>query len=233
MVREAFSRAAAKPEGISGIDFLEAILRERPDLRELVERDEREGGLRPEFRDEGWCSHVIIIGNEVFKAPKNADFIRDFDKEPALLQEMKGKGLPVPEVTYIGKESVFFSMTKMPGDSLDTLIRKMSMHEMQRLAEDVVDFMIDMAKALKRPPGLFALQGDLKESNIFVDPVTKRLTGIIDFGMATDVPKNYFGPRNTEDGEFRYMINEILLKRRTELPSAPVHSRKRMARAAC
>src|ERR1035437_2321952 len=106
MIKEAFYRAGAKPEGPSGIDFLEAILRERPDLR----------GQQVYFPGQGQKAHTVIIGDEVFKGPKqlHGECRDDFDTECRVLKELEGSGLPIPRITTVGKDFLFFGMTKTP-----------------------------------------------------------------------------------------------------------------------
>src|SRR5690348_10798918 len=152
MIKEAFTRAASKPEGSSSIDFLEAILRERPDLQDKMAY----------FPEQGIWGHVVFIGNEVFKGPIAAKWIRAFDWECQVLQQSAGKGLPVPEVTYVGKEAVFFGMRRMPGVVLgEDFCDRLTQDEQRILAKDIVSFIMDMAQALPLRDGKFAGHGDL------------------------------------------------------------------------
>lgn len=181
MIRHAFSRAAAKPEGSGGIGFLEAILRERPDLR----------GKTAYFPAQGNRAHTVFIGNEVFKGPNGLLKSVFFDEEHQVLKQLEGKGLPVPKVTCVGKEAVFFGMTRLPGVELGADFRdRLTVDEQCVLAKDLVNFLVGMACALPVQERLFAVHDDLHAGNILIDPETKRLSAVIDFGFVTYAPKD-------------------------------------------
>src|SRR5437879_1845138 len=129
MIKQAFSRAAAKPEGSSGEDFLEAILHEREDLRKKIEK----GKLTAAYPDEGRMAHTVIIGGEVFKGPKDESYVSYIDNECKRLQSLAGKGLPIPTVTHVGQETVFFAMTKAKGRRLGAGFEFAFSKEEQRL----------------------------------------------------------------------------------------------------
>jgi predicted Ser/Thr protein kinase len=221
MLRKAFARAAAKPDGTSDIDFLEAILREREDLREKIDK----GELTAYFPDQGMWSHTVFIGDEVFKGPNTESLVYDFDAEAEILQELEGKGLPVPRVTCIGQQTVFFGMTRLPGVTFKSVMQKMTPQQLLDLADDVADFMISMALALPREAGLFATQGDQREPNILVDPLTKKFCGIIDFGLARNVKKEALKPDWVEDMNFREMLKQALGQRKSKLPDISIKVR--------
>jgi len=140
--RWAFLRAAKKDDGSSGISFLEAILRERKDLRRKIRR----GELTVVFPERG-SANVVIIGDEVFKGPKSEWNIWQVDLECRLLQHMKGLGLPFPEVTCVGKKSVFFGMKKIPGAVFGGRVNDMNPAELRDLAREMAGAVIGMAKA--------------------------------------------------------------------------------------
>ena len=188
---QAFSRAAAKPEGPSQVDLLEAILRERPDLHgEMVyfpgvsgsKNDGQKNIVPGHFQ--GGNAYIIFIGNEVFKAASfgSAEY---FDKEWQTLCQMEGKGLPVPEVTCVGKEAVFFGMTRLPGVQLSKdFLDVFKPEEIELLAHDLGDFIAGMAKALPRDErDQPAVYFDLQPKNILIDPETRKMTGVVDFGI--------------------------------------------------
>ncbi len=179
---QAFKRAAAKPEGRMGSDFLEAVLRERPDLQ----------GQRAYFPAQGECGHVVFIGDEVFKGPQDwmlFDYkdqpVGDFDKEHETLSQLQGCGLPVPRVTCVGRQAYFYGMTRMPGVTLTEAFKTMTDKEKRDAAFDIADFMIGMAKALPPQDGMYACQEDLHGNNVLIDPKTKRLAAVIDFGVVS------------------------------------------------
>jgi hypothetical protein len=192
MVRLAFNRAAAQQEGSSGIDFLEAILRERPDLREetayfpghMYTANDNNGTATGHFQ--GNCSHVVFIGDEVFKGPTELLLKRGesfFDEEYKTLKRFEGKNLPVPRVTYVGKETVFFAMTRLPGVQLpEDFMSRFTSEEVHVLADDLAGFITDTAEAFpQNDSGAFMQHFDLQPKNILINPDTKRLTGIVDF----------------------------------------------------
>ena len=214
MIRKAFKRAAIKPEGTSGVDFVEAILRERPDLR----------GQPVSFPTFGAVAHTVFIGNEVFKGPKEDWGIPGFDREYKVLQKLDGKGLPVPKVTCVGKEFIFFGMTRMPGVPLGKdFCDRLTGEEQRALARDIAGFMIDMALALPARNGEFALHKDLQYHNILIDPDTKRLSAIIDFGKADG---GDYAPKDSLPDHIRPCMGEPFIKmcreefalRKSELP---------------
>jgi aminoglycoside phosphotransferase len=169
-MRVSFKRAAGKRQGPSVGDFLEAILRERPDLRKKTAY----------FPKQGLDAHTVIIGSEVFKGPR-LGFASRFDREHEILKAMEGKGLPVPKVTYVGKETIFFGMAKLPGVVLEG--NRLMRDQQRLLAKDIVDFCMGMACAAPKRNGKFAMHTDLHAGNILINPKTKRLSGVIDFGV--------------------------------------------------
>jgi aminoglycoside phosphotransferase (APT) family kinase protein len=175
MMREAFLKASAKPEGSSGIDFLEAILRERPDLREQ----------RAYFPKQGWNAHTVFIGDEVFKGPRQEMHVAGFDNEYQTLQQMTGKGLPVPEVTCVGKDAVFFGMKRLEGVILpDNFTEIFTQEEQRALAKDIIAFVVGMSQEFPLQDDKFMGHRDFNPGNILIDPETKKLSAIIDFGYA-------------------------------------------------
>ncbi len=95
----AFCRAAAKPEGLSSNDFVEAILDECPDFQ----------GKPVYVPEQGLFGHTVFIGDKVFKGPcvMGAGDEKAHDEECGILQSLEGKGLPVPRVTCVGKRAFF------------------------------------------------------------------------------------------------------------------------------
>ncbi len=219
-LRHIFGRAAQAPIG-SGNQFLEAIMNERPDLK----------GQTAYFPEQGCFGYTVFIGDEVFKGPRSAGLAKNFEHEPDALQELEGKGLPVPRVTCRGKDAFFYGMTRLEGVTFESVQKKMTEGELQGLAEEVTDFMIDMARKLPRKNGLYAMQGDLREPNILVDAVTKKLTGIIDFGMVCNVTKDDLKPRFVSDGHFREMLTKALERKKAALPDTPKNTKSVYAKA--
>jgi hypothetical protein len=222
---QAFSKAAARRLGSSGNEFLDAILRERKDLR----KKQKQGKLMVYYPQQGMAGHTIIIGNEVFKGPRSAERVEKFDDELHNLKDIEGKGLPVPRVTCVGKKSVFYGMTRMDGVELGHDVEGSLTPAQQRLlARDIADFIINLAEALPPHGKLFAMHWDLKGENILIDPETKRLTGIVDFGNINYSEKENLtdgfwvpGDRGTMPRHFMSMLHEEYNLRKAELSDSP------------
>jgi len=208
---QAFARAAARPEGTSGNDFLEAILRERDDLREKI----NSGELTAYVPEHGNGAHTLIIGDEIFKAPRVLDIFNSFDKEVALLKKMGKNGLAVPEVICTGEQSVFVGMKLVPGVELDSVLDTMTREELAVLSTDIVNFIIGMANSDPNENG-FPHHMDLHERNVIVDPQTKKLMAVIDFGDVKHEPK--------------LVLGQTLLAKGRILPGSPEKSLIQMIR---
>ena len=206
-VMQAFSRAATKQGGSSVIDLHAAILRERPDLR----------GVQPEHPRQGERAHTLFIHDETFKAPQKSLSIADFNVEPETLRRFEGTGLPVPRVVYIGEDSVFYSMTRLPGVPLRSLLETLTPEEERVIASDITGFIIDMARAMPSRDGKFMAHGDLHAGNILVDPETKRLTGVIDFGLIAYFPKGMLMGCMCEPA-LNKLVTDEYQRRKSELP---------------
>lgn len=210
--REAFSRAGTKPQGSSGIDFLDALLRERPDLQ----------GETAYFPEQGQKAHTVIIGNEVFKGPRRADgeCRDDFETECTFLRALEGSGLPVPKITTLGKDFLFLGMTKVPGIMMPSVFsHELTAAEETLLARDLIDFVVRMAQALPPQDGKFALHDDLWNANIMIDPETKRLAGVVDFGKVAYKTANQWAPMyDFEGSDFYDMMQREFERRKAELP---------------
>ena len=220
---KAFARAVAKRKETSPIDLVEAVLHERPDLR----------GKTGYPTGQGTEAHTVFIGGEFFKAPQDLIYdeksgrliydaetaIAAFDKEIEFLQQLQGKGLPVPEITCVGKESVFYGMTSVKGVPLGKDFERIYSAEEQRLlARDIISFVVDMANALPQKNSAFITHDDLHCNNIFVDPVTRRLSGVIDFGMVKYCTKDEWFMRGGHEPAFRDMVEAEFNRRKSEIP---------------
>jgi hypothetical protein len=225
LLREAFTRASAKPEAPSGIELQEAIFRERPDLR----------GQTAQFPRPGAKSHVVIIGNEFFKGPVSLEPTSpgeeprvDFEVECKALKDLEGKGLPIPAITTIGKDYLFLGTTKAPGILMGgDFESKMTTQQQRVLAKDLIDFVIGMANALPAKDGKFAMHDDLWYSNIFIDPATKRLSAVVDFGKVAYKTADEWAPMFDFEGRpFYKMLQQEFDSRRGELPGATAEASK-------
>lgn len=175
----AFARSATKEDG-SANDFVDTILRERPDLK----------GEMVYVPSQGAEGYTVFIGNEIFKGPRAtraynlATNIYFMDQEVDFLKRLEGKDLPVPRVTYLGKDAAFYGMTRVPGVPLGfDFEERLNDGQLHALAKDIIDFVIKMAKALPEDPTYgYWMNTDMHAGNIMIDPKTKRLSGVIDFG---------------------------------------------------
>jgi hypothetical protein len=215
MIRQAFAKAGAKPEGASGIDFVEAVLRERPDLKDKT----------AVFPGQGQKGHTVIIGDEVFKGPRQStgECMDDFITECKTLKALEGKSLTaaVPAMTTEGKDFLFFGMTRVPGVMMGgDYGAKLTREEQLALAKDLVNFTIELAHALPVQNGKFAMHDDLYYNNIFIDPGTKRLSGVIDFGIVAYKTAAEWQPVSDFRGtEFGKMMQEEFNRRKADLPA--------------
>ncbi len=138
MLRQSFSKAGAKQEGLSRLELDDAISRERPELQ----------GRIAYFDEQGKCAHTLVFENEIFKGPSREDQIRFIEQECAILQHLEGKGLPVPVVTTVGKDSVFFGMTRIEGlSTMRVSVELLSSQDKDTLARDIAKFIHGFAKA--------------------------------------------------------------------------------------
>lgn len=193
MLMQAFATAAAKPEGPKSDDLLEKIYAEQPRLRALPAYFPGRGpwsaddgtGKGVEGHRQGNCSYTIFIGDEVFKGPSHTGAVYSFSDEFELLQQLGGADLPIPRVTCVGQDTAFYGMTRLPGvqlsrDFMDTW----APDEINQLAKDMAAFIVGMAEALpEQAGGRKLIHDDLQAKNILIDPETRRLSGIIDFGI--------------------------------------------------
>ncbi len=72
-------------------------------------------------------------------------------------------------------------MTRMKGVPVQSVVRLTEDH-VRCLVKDIVDFSIHLAQSLPVKGETFYMHGDLHGGNVLIDPETKRLTGVIDFG---------------------------------------------------
>jgi aminoglycoside phosphotransferase (APT) family kinase protein len=153
MNQEQFARAAHKAQQMDNDTFLEAILEERQDLKKKVKR----GKLEPDVPGRGYSAYTVILGDEVFKTAQAdgwrdvemKDLVLGIERERNLLQYLQGKGLPVPEVTYTGKNLLFYGMTKLPGELLTRYdVEGLPADDKQALAKQLAGFCAGLANAV-------------------------------------------------------------------------------------
>lgn len=211
-----FAREAANDEGSSRNDLVDAILRERPDLK----------GEMVYIPEQGKEAHTIFIGDEVFKAPCEskahypATLIHFMDQEVDILKRLEGKGLPVPRVTYEGKDAAFYGMTRLPGIPLGfDFEESLNGSQLRMLAQDIIDFVIKMAKAVPQDSIYgFLMNMDMHGGNILIDPETKRLCGVIDFGNVEE--SHEWRIAYPYEGRFAKILMEEFRERKLQQPKS-------------
>jgi hypothetical protein len=171
----AFKKAAARGHEQSAFSFLGAIENERPDVKSKLVALSSHHGL----------AQVAMTEDEVFKGPAERISIDAFEEEIERQQTLAKAGLPVPSVTFIGKDTVFFGMKRMPGVELASVFDTLTDQEKRNIAKQVATFVVDMALALPQKDGQYARHEDLHMGNILIDPATKKLTAVIDFGQVS------------------------------------------------
>jgi len=219
MLKKDFLKAAKKAEGMSADAFVDAILAERPDL----------AGKPVYVPAQGICAYTVIIGDEVFKtarfnnrlAPEVREhFIRAIERERKILEHLKGKGLPVPEVTYTGKKFPFFGMTKMPGESFDRWdVAARKPHEKLRLAKEIAALNVKLSQALSEfeakdmgvdvPFPNRDFQPDVLRSQL-ADPKVKKLLGK-DYAFLKGGVEKYIEQHQKKYGDKLYFMHGDLL----------------------
>lgn len=198
------------------VPLQDAILAERPDLR----------GQPIKSHSSGFGALVISIGKEVFKAATSMETFSKLGAEVWILRKMRGHGLPVPRVTYLGKRAPFFGMTRLPGVELrsfgDGMIDKWKRN---RLACELADALIKIAKIFPRNDGYtYFSHNDLHGGNVLVDPKTLRLTGIIDFEGLGVYRKTTARPLGAPDEALRLAFKEAFGRRlHKEYTGQPLH----------
>ncbi len=129
---------------------------------------------------------TVFIGNEVFKKPtwKAPQIYYSFNKDAECLKKLGDKNIPfIPKLTCTGTNSPFYGMTFMDGVSLTDNLHDLNHEEKDALASDIADSIINIGNNLPKKNGKLAKHADLRPDNILIDPITKKLTAIIDFGL--------------------------------------------------
>jgi len=233
---QAFAHAAERRSVTSIENFIDAILWERPDLRKKIAK----GKASVEREESANSAYVVFIGDEVFKAPKlkrdmeasasgdeyetvkkvNRNIIIAFEKEVEALQGLKGSSRLIPKVTYIGKGTLFFAMSRKPGVTYESLtaITPLTTEQKRTLARDLIDFIIHMALALPMENGRYAKHSDLHRRNILLDPKTKKLTAVIDFGRIFYFSRDKLGHVGIDE-VITKMGEEEFARRKSDIPN--------------
>lgn len=184
-LKKAFLKTNKELATWAASEALDAILAERPDLCGKTAYFPGQGMAAG--HSAGGNAHVIFIGDEVFKAPRwiSQGDVAFFSREPEVLKQLEGRGLPIPRVTCIGRDAPFFGMTRMEGITIPKdFYRTFSPQELRCLARDLAAFAADMASALPvNEKGMVVAHQDLQTCNVLIDPETKKLMAVIDFGI--------------------------------------------------
>lgn len=96
----------------------------------------------------GTRAHVLIFENAVFKGPRDDAQNPYIQQEYKILRHLAGRGLPVPQVTHVGKDAVFFGMTRLEGEVLTRgVFDNMSKEIRAQFTGDLAAFMTGLAAA--------------------------------------------------------------------------------------
>ncbi len=153
MLKKDFAQAVKRAESMSSNAFLDAILEERPDLREKV----KSGAVKPVFPGQGFSAYTVIVGDEVFKTSQGyawpgietKDLILGIEREHDLLQYLQDSELPMPKLTYTGRKLSFFGMTRLQGETLNRWdVDGLAPDDKRQLAKDIATFCADLANAV-------------------------------------------------------------------------------------
>lgn len=219
-------RKASESHDPEILNFIGDVLAERPELSENSFYLPANGNT----------AYTLITEKEVFKCAKDWDGNKDIKREYDLMLRLSRQGLPVPEVTYIGKESPFIGMARMPGVPVKNLLPGMTAAEKKSFGaelgaikarlqettripespfppENALDWDWEFRSSIDDDLGretirqilsknvllretlaeyvthlpkrdFFLLHNDMHDSNVLVDPATKKITALIDFASA-------------------------------------------------
>ena len=180
---------------------------ETPDelVRAVLEEFPHLSGSVIDVPSQGKQGKTVFIGNEVFKAP-SPEHLSSFEREVCVLVYMQDRtSAPIPSITCVGRETNFFGMQRMSGVKLTSeLAASLEPNETLHLASDLAQFMLDMNRGFSPDDAIsfgfptidhYALRtdrqvvavchSDLNSNNLLFDLDTRRLSGIIDFGLVT------------------------------------------------
>ncbi len=153
MLQKEFAQAMKRAQSMNSNAFLDAILEERPDLKEKV----KSGAIKAVFPGQGFSAHTAIVGDEVFKTAKcypwpgieTKDLILGIEREHDLLQYLQDAELPMPKLTYTGRKLSFFGMTRLQGAVLSSWdVESLAPDDKRQLAKDIATFCADLANAV-------------------------------------------------------------------------------------
>lgn len=141
-MKQAFARAGEKKEGVSALSVIDAIIEERPDLKDRTFYAPSSGGACLTF----------IVGDEVFKAPRQGGMnLTLFEKEIANMERLRGRGIAAPELTCVGQKTYFYGMKRIPGIVMSEAMRSMTEEQKEKLAEDIGRTIADVANVFDSP----------------------------------------------------------------------------------
>lgn len=180
VLQDDFSFEARMPAGLTSAQLLETILQERPDLR----------GQQTYFPEQGVRSRAVIIGDEVFKAARLAGDAGAFKREIDILSAVQELDTPLPKLTTVGRDNGFYGMERVKGVSVDAVLPQMTDREQDELGKQIAEFSVRLARGLPVDSACLLAHLDMHPGNVFVDPISKKLTGIIDAGGIEPIPNH-------------------------------------------
>lgn len=137
-MKQAFARAVAKNGDVSSQSLIDAIVAERPDLQGQT-------FYSPHY---GNTAHTLIVGDEVFKGPRLLSHMASFEREISYMERLKGKSLPVPELTCVGRNAYFYGMTRLQGVVMSEAMQDMTSRQEDLFAADFGAAVANIALAL-------------------------------------------------------------------------------------
>jgi Ser/Thr protein kinase RdoA (MazF antagonist) len=164
ILRQEFKKAAESPnEEIR--DFINDVLTERQDL------SEKDFYLPAD----GNTAYTLLTEKEVFKCAKDWDGNKAIKREYDLMQRLSAQGLPVPEVTYIGRENPFIGMTRMPGLPLKKIFSQMSAAEKKSFGAELGALKAQLQEKTRIPESPFLPENALEWDWDFCGSITENL----------------------------------------------------------
>lgn len=159
-----------------------------------------------------------ILAVKVLTPEMSADqgVIRRFTREMEILKKLRHENI----VRYFGGGKSggqqFYAMELMTGGSMEDILRK----KKQLPWEQVVDYGIQIARALEHAHNAGIVHRDLKPANLFIDHEGKLKLG--DFGIARDTQRTALTAAGKTVGTYAYMAPEQIsgkppVSRKTDL----------------
>lgn len=136
VARQFATAAAGAPSG--GNAALARVLAERPDLV----------GQPCVMPQAGLSALTFLFTDEVIKLPRTVAQQGDFQREHRILAHLHAAGLPVPAVTSVGSDGLFYSQQRLSGVHCDRDAIECDPQRAEVTARDLANFMIAAAQAV-------------------------------------------------------------------------------------